>query len=410
MLAVNKERVEKLLFGLAEFGKSEHGITRLAYTDVDRKAQDWLLAQIADLNLEVREDAVGNVFLRRQGEDDSLPVVAAGSHLDSVVHAGAYDGPVGVVSALEAMYMLQDEKLKRSAEVIIFRAEESNRFGFATIGSKIMTGKGSPEDYSKAAKKGDITFLEAVRQWGCDPTRYKEAIVKPGAYQSFTEVHIEQGTVLEKAGKQIGILHHIAAPTRFKLHVKGVADHSGATPMGYRKDALVSAAKIILAVEAAAMSEKDNGCVGTVGIVEVEPGSINVVPGEVTLWVDVRGVHVESIERTVNKILNAAQEIAQADGVSVVQELLTADKPVALSEELAQQSEEICEATGIGYLHMNSGAGHDSMHMAKITPTTMLFISCKDGISHNKEEYAKIEDICTATEVLAEIIKREANK
>ena len=410
MLAVNKDRVNDLLMGLGEFGKTDQGVTRLAYSDEDRAAQNWLLEKVADLDLQVREDAVGNVFLRRVGEDDSLPAVATGSHLDTVIHGGIYDGMCGVVGALEALYMLKDAKLKRSVEVIIFRAEESSRFGFATIGSKLMTGNGSPESFSKAAKKGELSYVEALANWGCNPANYKEAIVAPNTYKSFSEIHIEQGKVLEETGKQVGIVHNIAAPTRFKIHIKGMADHSGATPMGFRKDALVSGAKLILAVEAAATAEKENGTVGTVGVVDVEPSSINVVPGGVTLWVDVRGVNNESIARTLEAIKAEANAVAESDSVAIEFEMLTADKPVALSEELAKKAGAICEAEGIDYLHMNSGAGHDAMHMAKLAPTTMIFIPCKEGISHNPAEFAKLEDICRAVEVLARLLESEANE
>ncbi|MBR5486556.1 MAG: M20 family metallo-hydrolase [Phascolarctobacterium sp.] len=410
MLAVNKDRVNELLMGLGEFGKTDQGVTRLAYSDEDRTAQNWLLEKVADLGLVIREDAVGNVFLRRVGEDDSLSAVATGSHLDTVIHGGIYDGMCGIVGALEALYMLQDTKLKRSVEVIIFRAEESSRFGFATIGSKLITGNGSPESFSKAAKKGELSYIEALENWGCNPANYKEAIVGPNTYKSFSEIHIEQGKVLEETGKQVGIVHNIAAPTRFKIHIKGMADHSGATPMGFRKDALVSGAKLILAVEAAATAEKDNGTVGTVGVVDVEPSSINVVPGGVTLWVDVRGVNDESIARTLEAIKAEAKAVAESDGVAIEFEMLTADKPVALSEELAKKAEAICEAEGIDYLHMNSGAGHDAMHMAKLAPTTMIFIPCKEGISHNPAEFAKNEDICRAVEVLAKLLESECNE
>ncbi len=409
MLQVNKERVASLLAGLAKFTASEEGVTRLAYSELDKKAQDWLLQQVQDLHLSMRTDAVGNVFLRREGKNHDLAPVASGSHLDSVIHGGAYDGMCGVVGALEALYMLQDEDLERSIEVIIFRAEESSRFGFATMGSKLLTGSATPEQLSRGTKKGDISFIEALRAWGCDPAAYKAAIITPGTYHSFSEIHIEQGKVLEQTQHELGIVHNIAAPTRFKLHIKGVADHSGATPMGMRKDALVSAAKLILAVNKAATDEKANGTVGTVGVVDIDPGSINVVPGEVTLWVDVRGVDKASIGRTLECIRQQAEAVVAADGVEVEQEMLTADSPVALDEKLAAQSEQICAEKGISFLHMNSGAGHDAMHMTKICPTTMLFIPCRAGISHNPAEYAKNDDICRAIEVLAEILRREAN-
>ena len=410
MLAVNKERVNELLMGLAKFTASEQGVTRLAYSPLDREAQNWLLEQVQDLRLSLREDAVGNVFLRREGEEPELPPVACGSHLDTVIHGGAYDGMCGVVGALEALYMLRDAKLKRSIEVIIFRAEESSRFGFATMGSKLLTGSATPEKLNKGGKKDDICFLEALRQWGCEPEKYAEAIIPAGHYASFSELHIEQGKVLEEKGVQIGIVHNIAAPTRFKIHLQGMADHSGATPMGMRRDALVAAAKLILAVNEAAEDEKEHGTVGTVGVVEVEPGSINVVPGAVTLWVDVRGVEMASIKRTLENIQAEAENVAVTDRVGVRIEMLTADCPVPLSETLAEQTEGICQELGYSFLHMNSGAGHDAMHMAKIAPTTMVFIPCRGGISHNPAEYAKLDDICHGISVLAHILNKEANK
>ena len=410
MQAVNKARVENLLAGLAKFTASEQGVTRLAYSPLDREAQNWLLEQVKDLGLSIREDAVGNVFLRRDGEDSTLPAVAAGSHLDTVIHGGAYDGMCGVVGALEALYMLRDAKLMRSIEVLIFRAEESSRFGFATMGSKLLTGAATVAKLSTGGKKGDISFEEALRQWGCDPARAADAIIAPGSYASFSELHIEQGKVLEEKGIKIGIVRNIAAPTRFKIHIQGMADHSGATPMGMRRDALVAAAKLILAVNEAAEDEKAHGTVGTVGVVEVEPGSINVVPGAVTLWVDVRGVEPGSIRRTLEDIQAEAENVAVTDRVGVRIEMLTADSPVPLSETLAEQTEGVCRELGYSFLHMNSGAGHDAMHMAKITPTTMIFIPCRAGISHNPAEYADIDDICHGITVLANVLQIEANK
>ena len=410
MYEVNKERVNELLTGLAKFTASEEGVTRLAYSPLDKEAQGWLLKQVQDLGLSVREDAVGNVFLRREGLEVDLPPVACGSHLDTVIHGGAYDGMCGVVGALEALYMLRDTQLKRSIEVLIFRAEESSRFGFATMGSKLLTGAATVDKLNKGGKKGDISFEEALRQWGCAPERAAEAIIAPGTYASFSELHIEQGKVLEEKGINIGIVRNIAAPTRFKIHIQGMADHSGATPMGMRRDALVAAAKLILAVNEAAEDEKEHGTVGTVGVVEVEPGSINVVPGAVTLWVDVRGVEMASIKRTLEDIQAEAENVAVTDRVGMRIEMLTSDSPVPLDENLAVQTEGICKELSYSFLHMNSGAGHDAMHMAKIAPTTMVFIPCKGGISHNPAEYASLEDICRGIIVLGNILKREANK
>ena len=409
MQAINKERVAGLLQGLAQFGKTEHGITRLAYTAEDKAAQEWLLKQIQDLQLKLSVDAGGNVFLRREGKNTDLAPVAMGSHIDTVVQGGAYDGTVGVVGALEVLYMLQDEELERPIEVIIFRAEESSRFGFATIGSKLMAGVGDPDKFSGAAKEGAVTFKEALTEWGCDPAAYKQARKAAGCFKSFWEIHIEQGKVLEETGERIGIVHNIAAPTRFKIIVEGIADHSGATPMGFRKDALVSAARLVIAIEEAATNEAESGTVATVGVLDVEPSSINVVPGKATLWVDLRGVDEESINCALSDIRDAVSEIAKNDSITITMDMLTADNPVALSEELAAKLDVICAAKGIAYRHMNSGAGHDAMHMAKLAPASMLFVPCKGGISHNPAEYADNEDICLAIEILAEAVKEEAS-
>jgi len=410
MYPVNSERVNALIQGLAQFGKNEEGkgITRLAYSDDDRAAQNWLLEQIAELNLEISEDAVGNVFMLRKGENESLPPVAMGSHLDTVIQGGAYDGMTGVVGALEIMQMLKDEKLTRGLLTIIFRAEESARFNNATMGSKLMAGKATVEKLSNGTRKGDISFPEALKAWGCDPEKASEAIKLPGCFDSFWEIHIEQGKVLEETCEQIGIVKSIAAPTRFKMFITGTADHSGATPMGFRHDALVSAAKLILAVEKAATDEKEYGTVATVGVIEIEPGSVNVVPGKATLFVDLRGIDNESIARALASIEKAMNEVAVSDGVKITRQILTQDKPVGLDSSLVDILDEICKVDGVKYRIMPSGAGHDAMHMASLVPTCMVFVPCKGGISHNPEEYAKLEDIAKGIEIMAQAVCKRA--
>lgn len=410
MLKIDKNRVQEILSGLAEFGKTVQGTTRLAYSAEDKAAQKWLLTRIQELNLKVTEDAVGNVFLCREGEEKELAAVAAGSHLDTVINGGNYDGVCGIVGAIEALYMLRDEKLKRSIKVIIFRAEESSRFGFATIGSKLLTGQAKPEDFNKTAKNGELTFTEAVRQWGGSPENYQKAVLSSADYSCFIELHIEQGKILESEHYDLGIVGSIAAPTRFKICLEGMADHSGATPMDMRHDALVSGAKLILAVQQAGLSEKTYGTVATVGIVDVEPASINVIPGKVNLWVDVRGIDAASIKRTVNSIRRSVQKISTEDRIKAELILLTEDNPVSMDKVLGKKLEQICLQKGYSCLHMHSGAGHDAMQMAKLMPATMLFIPCKNGISHNPAEYAEIDEFCRGIEVLAEFLKAEADK
>lgn len=410
MLKVSKNRMAQLLDGLAQFGRTLQGTTRLAYSAEDRAAQKWLLEKIQTLKLTVTEDVVGNVFLYRAGTAEDLACVATGSHLDTVINGGNYDGICGIVSAVEALYMLQDEKLKRGIKVIIFRAEESSRFGFATIGSKLLTGQAKPEDFDKGCRSKELTLTEALRQWGGVPEKYQEAVLNPDDYTGFIELHIEQGKVLENKQYQLGIVDSIAALVRFKIRLQGVADHSGATPMDMRQDALVSGAKIILAVQQAGLSEKDCGTVATVGIIEVQPASINVIPGEAVLWVDVRGIDRASIKRAVSSIKEAVLNTSKEDGITAEIIMLTADEPVSLDKNLGVKLEQICRSKGYSCLHMHSGAGHDAMNMTKLMPATMLFIPCRNGISHNKAEYADIDALCRGTEVLAEFLKQEANK
>ncbi len=208
MKEVNQERVNKLIEGIASFGKSEKGITRLAYSKEDFAAQKWLLEQIADLELTVTQDAIGNTFLRREGKNSQLEPVAMGSHLDTVAQGGVYDGVLGVVGALEVLYMLQNEELKRPIETIIFRAEESTRFGFATIGSKIMAGVGSPKKFSSAAKKNEASFEECLQANGYNPEEYAKFVGwGHSTWEEGAKLAIEAGV------KQVLITHHSPAKT-----------------------------------------------------------------------------------------------------------------------------------------------------------------------------------------------------
>ena len=401
MQDVSKTQLAEWLAGVNQYGAlAGGGVTRLALSDEDIAAQQYIMEQMEHLGLQVRRDAVGNIIARREGTE-ALPAVAMGSHLDTVVQGGHFDGVAGVVAALEVVAMLQDEALRHPLEVIVFMSEESAPFGYATIGSKLACGKAMPKDFAKPVKAGASTYVEALQKRGFDPERYREALLQPENFKAFFELHIEQGKVLYEAREQIGIVENIAAPTRFKVTVEGLADHSGATPMNQRRDALVSAAKLVLAVQDCGLAYADEGTVATVGVVDVEPGTINVIPGKVTMLVDLRGVVYESVMQAFQDFKEVVREVAEEDGVLITVDMLSSDEPVPLSSELADVLEAAAEARGVRYRRMNSGAGHDSMHMAGITPTSMVFIPCKDGISHNPAEFAELNDLAEGTAVLA---------
>lgn len=404
-MKIKQARVLEILEHLKSFGGSvDKGITRLAYSAEDLAAQKYIMEKMQELGMEVRRDYVGNIFARLPGKNPTLPTIASGSHLDTVKQGGAYDGALGVVAALEAAYAIKEQGLEHSYEVIIFMAEESTRFGFATIGSKLLAGVGTPETFSSATKKDELSYIEVLKQAGFEPDKYEQVKLDANKYAAFVELHIEQGRVLADSGEAIGVVENIAAPTRMKITIEGVADHSGATPMNFRKDALVSGAKLILAIEEVGKAHSEQGIVTTVGVVDIEPSSINVIPGKVVLWLDLRGVDYEVILEAIEEIHEAVRCVGEADEVKITIDVLTSDKPVRLSKNLADITAGVCQQKNIKYRRMNSGAGHDAMHMAAIMPTTMIFVPSIEGISHNPAELTSEADIIAGVEVLVETI------
>jgi len=395
------EKIEQL----AQFGKRETGVTRLAFSKEDQLARKFILQEMQEIGLNIKIDGFGNIFGRLEGTHPELPAVATGSHMDSVPEGGKYDGPVGVIAALSAIRELKTRgPLTNSVEMIVFSAEESSRFGYATMGSKVMAGTADLKAWQTVTDSKGITLPEALASCGFDFNQLVEARREPGEWKAFIEIHIEQGPVLDLEKIKIGIVSGIAAPTRLKLRITGVANHSGTTPMDCRHDASISAAQIILAVREAACREMQFGTVGTVGSVKVTPGVMNVVPGFAELLVDIRGVEDSSIQRVVGELRSAVEGIAKEQGTPTEIIVLSADHPVPLDSKIESIIENSCKKLGFTYRHMHSGAGHDAMHMATLTPTGMIFIPCRDGISHNYAEYATPEDIEAGAAVLLETL------
>lgn len=397
--------LQKCINDLAAFGAGERGMDRLAFTDSDRQARQYVMELMREIGMTVREDAFGNVIGRLQGIDPNAAPVVTGSHIDTVPDGGKYDGVVGVAGALYAVKRLQERApLTHPIEVIVFMAEESSRFGFATMGSKVVAGQVNLTAWSKAKDKEGITLPEALASFGLDIANLRDAIRKPGEIKAFVELHIEQGPVLEATGKKIGVVTAIAAPTRMKITVEGMAAHSGTTPMEDRQDALVSAAMIVLAVQEIALDQSHHGTVGTVGNLKVHPGVMNVVPGLVEMWVDIRGVNHESIIECLQEVKDAISTIAESQQTPVAIDILVSDKPVQLHDEIRSVITEAAKTCGTSYQDIHSGAGHDAMNIAALAPTGMIFIPCRQGISHNPEEYAEPEDIQMGADVLAETL------
>ncbi len=394
---------------IARFGKGERGFTRLVFSEAEWAACDCFADLMREAGLRVRTDAFGNLIGRLEGREPQAPAVATGSHLDTVPEGGNYDGVVGSVAGLAAVRRLRERgPFRHPVELIVFRGEESSRFSIHTMGSKAMTGMASVEAWRKLKDLGGTTLSQALALRGLDLERIPEAVRRPEEFKAFVEMHIEQGPVLEEAGLPIGVVEAIAAPVRLKLTVEGMASHSGTTPMGKRRDALVSAARMVLAVEEEAEKRADRRIVGTVGVMQVHPGAMNVVPGRVLLWVDIRGIDEATIAATVEAVREAAARIADGEGTRVTAETLSTDVPVPLHPTVIGTIEEACRRVGAACRRMPSGAGHDAMNMARLTPAGMIFIPCRQGISHNPDEYAAPEDILRGIEVLTETLAQLA--
>lgn len=385
------ERNLELIEQIAEYGKGKKGISRLAMTESDRRARKVVIAEMKSLGMSVKEDACCNIHALLPAEtevDNSRAPVAMGSHLDSVPEGGRYDGVLGVTSALGVVrdIVASGQKRKRPLSVIVFNSEESSRFSLACIGSKALTGNLSLSDTFRFKDKNGKLLLNAIREFGGVPERINNDCISPVSYHSYFELHIEQGPVLDRTGDNVGLVGAIAAPTRFALVLKGEQAHSGACPMNMRHDALTAAASIILAVEACGKIESEFGSVATVGVCDCIPGAMNVVPGEVILKVDLRGIVGKSISRMYRSITERIASTCQERGIEYEIIPYSSDNPVTMDGALLKRLERICKKKKISYRCMPSGAGHDAMYMASLIPSALIFVPCKNGISHNPLE------------------------
>ena len=397
--------VEATFEAIGRFGKGERGFNRLVFSDADWAACDHFAGLMRQAGLVVRTDAWGNLIGRLDGTDPGAPAVATGSHLDTVPEGGNYDGGVGSVAGLGALMRLKARgRFRHPLELIVFRGEESSRFGIHTMGSKAMSGMATVDAWQRLTDQAGLPLAQVLAGRGLDLARLPEAVRRTGELKAFVEVHIEQCFVLEQAGIPIGVVEAIAAPIRLRLTVEGVASHSGATPMGKRRDALVTASHLVLAVEAEAKKRADRRVVGTVGILKIAPGALNVVPGRAELWVDVRGIDEASLAETAEAIVEAARRIAASEGTRVQVETVSADTPVPMDPAVIGTIEGACRRLGYAFQRMPSGAGHDAMNMARIASAGMIFIPCRGGISHNPDEYASPEDIVRGMDVLTETL------
>lgn len=411
---INKDRLLRDLNAVSRIGLGEGGsVTRLVFSVHELRSRQLLVHLMNQAGLDVRVDAAGNIFGRLAAGREG-PAVLAGSHLDSVVQGGRYDGPVGVIGALEAVRTIKESGVSLPAplESVCFVGEESSRFGFATLGSSLVAGDVTMDDFANAVDAGGNRLEDVLSSLGIYRENLDSLKRDPDTVKAYLELHIEQGPVLESKKKKIGVVTAIAAPSRFRVVFKGQADHSGTTPMDMRKDALVAAGHLITHIDEVCREHAaaDKGrVVGTVGAVKVEPGVINAIPGRAELQVDVRSITSASKRKVAGLIRKRARQIARERGVKAEIVTIRDEEPVAMHPGVIALIRGMCEERDVPFEVMPSGAGHDAMQMARIAPTGMIFIPSTNGVSHNPTEWTDPEDICLGTQLLVEAILRAAH-
>ncbi|ADG06064.1 Zn-dependent hydrolase [Kyrpidia tusciae] len=402
------ERLWRDLMELATIGAGAgRGITRLAFSQDDLRAKMWVIKRFKQAGLQVHQDSFGNVFARRPGRVVG-PAVAVGSHLDTVVAGGKFDGALGVLAALEVARSWNESGLETELplEIVVFAAEESARFGVSTLGSRAVTGQLNGGDLDTIRDRNGVPLSRALEQAGFDPRSVASCVLPPGKYACFVELHIEQGPELERLGVPVGLVTGIAAPTRFRVTIEGTALHSGTVPMGRRRDALVAAAQLVEAVEAIALSERDHWLVGTVASVDVFPGSTNTIPGRVEMRGEFRSTSREVKDRAMDRFLTYCEEVRQTRGVTVEVSIVQRDDPTVMHEGLIEELERTCRELEVPYHRMPSGAGHDAMNMGKICPAAMIFVPSRGGVSHHPDEWTDQKDLAPGLAVLDRFLTR----
>ncbi len=378
------------------------GVTRILYSAADMEARAYMRARCAAAGLAVREDGIGNLFARWLGSAPDLPAVASGSHIDAIPNAGRYDGTVGVVGALEAIRALQRVGFtpRRSIEVVIFTAEEPTRFGIGCLGSRALCGAFTPEQL-RAQRDGAGRALEDLRAEAGFAAPLEDVLLPTGFYHAFVELHIEQGPLLETEGVPIGVVRAIAAPASLRVSLRGIGGHAGTVLMPGRRDALLAAAEVALAVERVALGVGSPDTVATTGVLHIEPGTLNSIPSAATLEIDVRDIADEPRDAALRAICTAVAEICDRRLITYTIHQLNADPPATSDLGVVEVIVHACEHLGMHYQMMVSRAYHGSLFMARICPTAMIFIPCRGGVSHRPDEYAAPDDIAGGIAVLA---------
>jgi hydantoinase/carbamoylase family amidase len=401
------KRIHEELKKLATFSESENpSVTRILYTKEDLAARAYFISLCEAEGLTIRVDAIGNTFAKWQGAQADLPAVATGSHIDAIPLSGQYDGTVGVFGGLAAIRYLKSIGFvpKRSVEIILFTAEEPTRFFIGCLGSRMLSGQLQAAAAEKLADK-DGLFLNEVRTKAGFTGDLNSIELPKDEYHAFVELHIEQGPRLEKEGLDIGIVTKIAAPSSLKVALIGEGGHAGAVLMPIRKDAGVAGAEIMLAVECIALESASEDTVATTGIFDILPRAVNSIPKEAHLEIDLRDTNIETRNKALSDLQAEISTICKRRNIQYTIEMVNCDPPAICDEKIVDVVQDVANELNYTSKKMVSYAYHDSLFMAQLFPTTMIFIPSKGGVSHRPDEYSSPEEIEKGVMVLALTLK-----
>ena len=405
---IDPKRLWDSLMDMARFGATpKGGVRRLTLTDIDRQGRDHFRAQCEAAGLTVRVDEIGNMFARRPGRDPARLPVLMGSHLDSQPSGGKFDGALGVIAGLEVMRSLNDLGIATEApiELVNWTDEEGSRFGHSLMGSGVWAGVYSRDKAYALPDTEGVTVeqaLDSIGYRGAEPAR-------PFPADAYFELHIEQGPILEKEARQIGIVTGAQAQVWYDAVATGQDSHAGTTPPSARRDALVCAARIIDLVDRMMRARGEDGR-GTVGQLHVAPNSRNVVPGEVRFSVEFRHPDGAEITRIAEEFPREAAAIAAACGIGWSLTELFQIPPQPFDPSCVDLVRQATQKLGLSAREIVSGAGHDAVYVARHVPTAMIFTPCKDGLSHNEAESIEPEEAAAGTQVLFEAVLARANR
>ncbi len=402
--SINESRINQTLQELGHLGESPEGMDRVAYSPEDIAGRDYTIKLMQEAGLETRLDAAGNIIGRRAGSDDNLPAIALGSHTDTVPKGGKYDGALGVMGAIEVIRTLEEQghRTRHPLEVIDFANEEGTRFHRWLVGSRSMSGLLEQEDLDALDDDG-LSLGPCIADIGGDLSRIGEAVRSPGELAAYFELHIEQGPYLHQSGNPIGVVTGITGRAVFEVEIEGKANHAGTTPMSTRRDALVSASKLVLNIQKMA-AEQEICRVSTVGSIKAIPNAVNVIPGHASIGLEFRDTDMEALAAAEQELRRITDQAAVDDivDIEVIRHRFTSAVPITADmQALVAEAAENC---GMAWEPLASGAGHDAQAVANIAPVAMIFVPSIDGISHAIEEYSTPQDCANGAQVLLELL------